>query len=140
MNERKSGALPAELHPIPLGKKPFNRIHVDGMGPSVKERISTIKVKDFFERFEAANTIITDRETCFTARIFQQICEKYGVKHTLNCSRHHKANGLVERLNKSILPSMHSSIYNDKQNDCNLNLKCLERGINCTVNKSSGFL
>lgn len=164
--KNRSGKSVGELHPIPPGNRPFEIVNADHLGPfvttprqnkyvlaiidnltkyvhivpvrNVSERITSKKVQDFFERFGAARRIITDRGTCFTAKGFQDMCQKFGVKHTLNSSRHPQANGLVERLNQTLLPSMRCAVSNEEQNDWDTKLKKIERDINSSVCKSTG--
>lgn len=166
LSKRKTGRIQGELHPIPPGKRPFDVVHADHLGPfvttprgnkyvlgmidnltkyvsivpvrDVTEKITSRKVEDFFERFGAPTRIITDRGTCFTAKRFQELCTKHGVHHTLNSSRHPQANGLIERMNQTLLPSMRSSLQTDEQNDWDLGLRKIERDLNCTIAKATG--
>ena len=67
------------------------------------------------------------------------MCETYGIKHTLNSSRHPQANGLIERLNQTILPALRAATVSDESNDWDVGLKKLERDINSTVSKATGI-
>ena len=164
--KRKSGKPEGELHPIPPGRRPFDVIHMDHLGPfstslrknkyvlgivdnltkfvyivavkDVSARITVNKVLEFIERFGAPGRIISDRRTCFTSQNFKEMCELYGVKHTLNSSRHPQANGLVERLNQTMLPALHAATRSEEENDWDIGLKKLERDINSTVSKAIG--
>ena len=164
--KRKSGKPEGELHPIPPGRRPFDIIHMDHLGPftttprknkyilgiidnltkfvyivavkDVSARITVNKVREFFDRFGAPGRVISDRGTCFTSKSFKELCELYGVKHTLNSSRHPQANGLVERLNQTMLPALRAAVESEEQNDWDVGLKQLERDINSTVCKATG--
>lgn len=118
-----------ELHSIPPVNRPFEIVHAIHIVRvrNIKERITSKKVQEFFERFVAARRIITDRGTSIMAKGFQDMCKKFGVKHTLNSSTHPQANGLVERLKQTLLPSMRCAVSNEAQNDWDLKLKKIER-------------
>lgn len=164
--KRKSGKLEGELHPIPPGRRPFDIIHMDHLGPfkttprqnkymfgiidnlakytyivpvrDVSTRVTVIKVKEFIDRFGAPGRIISDRGNCFTSQNFKSMCDSYGIKHTLNSSRHPQVNGLIERMNQTLLPAMRASTNSEEQNDWDVGLKKLERDINSTFSKSTG--
>ena len=69
--------------------------------------ITVKKVREFILRFGAPNRIISDRGTCFTAHSFRSLCTEFGIKHTLNSSRHSQANGLIERLNRTLFEALY---------------------------------
>ena len=136
--KRKPGKQAGELHPIPPGKRPFEIVNIDHLGPFVTsakgnkyilaaicnltkfvqlyavrdvKAIATVrKLREFVERFGAPKRFISDRGTAFTAKKFQEFCNETGIRHTLNSSRHPQANGQVERLNSTILPALITSI------------------------------
>ena len=70
--------------------------------------------------------------------MFQEFCLKYGIEHTLNSSRHPQANGLVERLNQTLLPAMKISSFKDDKNNWDRELPQIGRDINCTVSSPTG--
>ena len=94
--------------------------------------------EDFVCRFGAPGRIISDRGTSFTAHCFQAFSIKYGIKHTLNSSRHPQANGLIERLNRTLLSALKTSVVNANANHWDRNLKQIERDINATVSSATG--
>ncbi|KAK9712135.1 Integrase core domain [Popillia japonica] len=60
------------------------------------ESVVTVKkIEVFIQRFGAPESVVTDRGTCFTSKKFENFCKEYGIRHTLNSSRHPQANGLV---------------------------------------------
>lgn len=104
----------------------------------VSARVTSKRVHEFVEKFGAPNRMITDRGTSFTSQSFKDLCEKFGIKHTLNSSRHPQANGLIERMNQTILPAMRSATVSEEQNDWDKGLAKLERDVNATVSKTTG--
>ncbi|KRT84965.1 hypothetical protein AMK59_1319 [Oryctes borbonicus] len=92
----------------------------------------------FIERFGAPGRIISDRGTSFTSRSFENMCSRHGIRHTLNSSRHPQANGLVERLNATLVPMMQTAIEDSEGKDWDRHLKKIERDINTTINKTTG--
>lgn len=165
LSKNSSGKQPGYLNPIPPGNRPFEIVHMDHLGPFVTtskgnkyvfaiidnltkfvqldavkstKTVHTLKkLEQFLNRFGAPFRVITDRGTSFTSAEFQKFCNKHGLKHTLNSSRHPQANGLVERLNRTILPMMQSSIENLDGSDWDKHIKKLERDINTTINKTT---
>ena len=149
------------LNPIPAGKRPFEIVHVDHLGPfvpterknkyvfglidnltkyayirpvkDVKTNTTVKMMEEFILTFGAPKRIVSDRGTSFTSQNFQALCKKYQIKHTSNSSRHPQANGLIERLNQAILPLMKCSVGEDEVENWDLNLRKIERDLNSTV-------
>lgn len=164
--KRKHGKQAGELHPIPAGKRPFEIVHIDHLGPIVtssrknkyilalncnltkfcqfyavkdtKSSTTVRKVEEFVHRFGAPNRIVTDRGTSFTAENFKHYCESHGIKLTLNSSRHAQANGQIQRLNQTILPALQSSITDTEGRYWDENVRKLERDLNTAVCKTTG--
>ncbi|KAL7303300.1 hypothetical protein TKK_0004491 [Trichogramma kaykai] len=92
MAKRKHGPGQGELHPIPPGCRPFEKVHIDHVGPF----------------------ITTPRN-----------------------NKHPQANGLVEKLNQTLLPIMKIET-NSEQNDWDVKLEKIARDINSTVSVATG--
>ncbi|KAF0707045.1 Transposon Ty3-I Gag-Pol polyprotein, partial [Aphis craccivora] len=131
MTKRPRGRQPGLLHPIPPGRRPFEVVHADHVGPFVTStegnRYILVLVDnltkyvclfpaadtstegvlyamdEFMNKFGLPRKLITDRGTCFTSRRFENYCESHGVTHILNSTRRPQANGQVERINSTIL-------------------------------------
>ena len=100
---------------------------------------TTVKCfEDFVLKFGAPGRIVSDRGTSFTAHCFQQYFVKYGIRHTLNSSRHPQANGLVECLNQILLSSLRTSIINSDEKHWDRNLKQIEHDVNVTISSATG--
>ena len=112
-----------ELHPIPPGRKPFDIVLVDHVGPfpsisrnnkfifglivnltkyvyivavkNVSAKVTVRKLEEYFDRFGAPGRIVSDHNTSFMSHVFQEFCVKHGIRHILNSTRHPQANGLI---------------------------------------------
>lgn len=162
--KKPSGKQPGLLHPIPRTPVPFHTVHVDHLGPFTKSsgRSYIFAIIDGFTKFvwlEAVATanargaisaltrlgqvfghpvrIVSDRGSAFTGRDFEQYCDKHGIKHVLNAVATPRANGQVERLNRTILASL-SAHVGEEQKGWDGYLPQVQLGINSTVCQGTG--
>lgn len=163
MHKRPAGKQPGFLHPIPPGKRPFQIVHVDHLGPfetstpknkylsalsdnltkyihlypcRTTDTAGVIRIlKRFCDDRDIPDRIITDRGTCFTSRGFYEFCRNREIAHTLNSTRHPQANGQMERANRTILPLL--SMSTDNQRRCDTKVKDVERMLNTAINKTT---
>lgn len=155
------------LHPIPKPNEPFRMIHVDHLGPFCKTKkgyvymlvitdsfskfviaectrtvnsIETIRVlKKTFALFGYPDRIVTDHGKAFTSRYFKKFaCDKQ-FKHTLNTIACPRANGQVERTNRTILNALRATDPSEAANNWSNCLPDVIWGINNTVNDTTGF-
>jgi hypothetical protein len=68
-------------------------------------------LKSIVCRFGVPSRIITDNETQFTSRLFQEYCEGIGTQLCFAFVAHPKSNGLVERANAEILRGLKTRTY-----------------------------
>ena len=165
-SKKISGRQKGELHPIPPGLRPFATIHADHVGPfpttrrgnkyvlviidnltkyvqlhAVKDTSAAITVKKLgilINQFGAPGRIVSDRGTAFTAKSFESFCEEQGIRHTLNSARHPQANGLVERVNRTLIPAMITAVNGENQHDWDQHIKNIEWDFNSSINKTTG--
>jgi len=163
VHKRPSGKRPGLLHPIPPGKRPFQVIHIDHLGPfetstsnnkyllvvadnltkyvhlypcGTTDAAGVIRIlKRFCDERGIPNRIITDRGTCFTSRALYQFCLDREIAHTLNSTRHPQANGQVERANRTIIPLLSMSTSDQRRWDAKV--KDVERLLNTAANKTT---
>lgn len=163
VHKKPGGRKPGLLHPIPPGRRPFQVVHVDHLGPfetSVTKNRYLLVVADNLTKYihlypckttDAAGVVrrmdklcnergipervITDRGYCFTSRVFKEFCQSRGIQHILNSTRHPQANGQVERANRTILPLL--SISTENQQRWDAKIKDIERMLNTAVNKTT---
>lgn len=159
-----AGKQCGELHPIPLPKRPFIRIHLDHLGPfmtSARGNTHILVIMDAFTRFirlfavKNVKTVVTlrcldefvteyglpdvlisDRGTAFTSGKFEEFCTKNGIRHVLNSSRHPQGNGILERANRTITPVILTKMKSENKWD--EDLKKVQRDINNVINKTTG--
>lgn len=164
--KRKAGKKEGELHPIPPGRRPFEIIHSDHVGPfpttssknkyvlgfidnltkflvlfpvkTVSAKATVKRAQELIDKVEVPRRLITDRGTCFTSNLFQKFCFDHGIAHTLNSSAHPQANGLIERLNQTILPIMKIATQTEDNTDWDRYLKQIERDLNTSISKATG--
>lgn len=110
---------------------------------SVIEAVRNTKAKCTvlrLEKFGAPARIITDRGTCFTSQMFKTFAEKHEIKHILNSSRHPQANGLIERLNGTILPALRARLIvrTSEAHSWHTVLPGLQRDLHTSISKSTG--
>lgn len=154
------------LHSIPKNDIPFETVHIDHLGPFVKSSkgnvyllvlvdaftkfciikpLRTLKssptiraLEEIFTTFGYPKRLISDRGTSFTSDEFHRFCEKHHIRHILNAVASPRANGQVERYNRTILGSL--STYTDKLGETkwDTELGNIQWGLNNTLNKGTG--
>lgn len=163
-NKEPGGIRPGYLHPIEKVVIPFDTLHIDHLGPFVKSKrknqylivivdafikfvflkaVRTTKVQplvaflySIIENFGVPRRIITDRGSCFTSKAFRKYCEDLNVKHVLNGTATPRANGQVERYNRTILSCLSATTDNEEKWD--LNVSKIRWGMNSTTNSATG--
>lgn len=162
--KKPSGRQPGLLHPIPKSTIPFHTLHVDHLGPFCRDGGKTyvLAIVDastkyiWLEAVANANTqgtlnalerliktfgyptrIISDQGSAFTSRKFEGFCETHGIKHVLNAVASPRANGQVERFNRTILNSL-VAVVGDDQKGWVKHLPKVQLGLNSTVCKGTG--
>lgn len=129
---RKAGKQEGHLHPLLKGDIPLHTYHVDHLGPleSTSKKYNHILVvidgltkfiwlyptksttsQEVIQKLELQRQvfgipafIISDRGTAFPSREFSDYCDEKGIKHALITTGLPRANGQVERLNRTIIP------------------------------------
>lgn len=158
-----SGAKEGLLHPIPKVEIPFHTLHADHLGPfprskrgntyilvivdaftkyvsltpvrSTKSKESIKAFKTLFSYFGSPNRLITDRGTSFTSKKFKSFIQSVGSKHILNSVATPRANGQVERYNRTILASLGSMTHGKGNNTWDEQLPDVQLGINSTIHE-----
>jgi len=140
MSKKPRRKQPGPLHPIPVGRRPFDTVHMDHIGPfettptenkyilvivdNLTKFTCLFAAKDtstnrttLVQMFGLPNRLVTDRGTCFTARRFDKFCEEKGVHHTLTSTRRPPANGQVERINSIVLSMLVAHVTKEDEWD-----------------------
>nr|CAD2204781.1 unnamed protein product [Meloidogyne enterolobii] len=120
-----------EICPIEPASRPFERIHIDLLGPIQKSiyghkyifvgvdsfskwaialpirnqtesTISDIFMKEIICRFGIPSKIVTDQGTQFMSATFQDLANTLKFRHQPTTAYHQSANGMVERFNRTL--------------------------------------
>lgn len=100
---------------------------------------STIAVlRDYFGTFGLPKRLISDRGTSFTSSKFKNFLTEIGVHHIKNAVASPRANGQVERYNRTILDSLASQNHGKDEKLWDDRLLQVQWGLNNTLNKGTG--
>lgn len=132
LTERKQGKKEGFLHAIDKGELPLDTYHVDHLGPmvsTVKQYKYLLVVVDAFTKFtwiyptKTTNAkevigklrlqqevfgnprrIVSDKGAVFTSEDFKSFCVEENIRFVKTTTGMPRANGQVERINRSIIP------------------------------------
>lgn len=159
------GRREGQLHPIEKLSIPFHTIHIDHLGPFIKSKsgntyllvlvdgftkfvnakpvkntksATTIKVlKEHMAYFGVPTRLISDKGSCFTSKLFKDFVTSYGMKHIINAVATPRANGQVERFNRTILDALSTSSHGENDKTWDEYIPDIQVGINTTVHKTT---
>lgn len=160
----KPGAKEGLMHPIEKNPVPFDTIHLDHLGLFVRSTLQNeyvivlvdgftkyVVVKavrntktspviqmlnEVFGIFGKPRRIITDRGTSYTSREFENFCTQLGVIHVKVAVGTPRANGQVERANRSVLDAIKCMVKDDGKN-WDKQLRMVQWGMNAMVNATT---
>lgn len=161
--KRPRGKQPGLLHPIAVGKRPFDTVHLDHVGPfittssrykfvmtlvdnftkyvifyavagtSSEETLSC--VKKFVSTYGLPRRLISDRGTCFTSHRFEEFCSSQGIRHILTSTRHPQVNGKVKGTHSVLMAALMTCTEEGKEWDAVLSE--VQNAINSSESKVS---
>lgn len=165
-NKVPGGPKEGMLHPIPKPNKPFEVLHADHCGPfpqskkgnnyilavidaftkyiyikpvkNCKSKTTINIFEEYFSLFGVPRQLITDRGTSFTSREFSVFIKEKGIKHTLNAVATPRANGQIERYNRSIVDALTAMNNGRPDNEWDTMIPKVQWGLNNTLNKATG--
>lgn len=165
-NKLPAGKKQGYMHPITKVSTPFHTIHIDHVGPFVtskkknthilviidayskfivlkavrntKSKTSISVLQEYYGIFGLPNRLISDRGSSFTSAKFKSFMNDIGVKHILNAVASPRANGQVERYNRTILDSLAAQNHGNDERLWDEKLLQVQWGLNNTVNKGTG--
>lgn len=163
---KSSGIKRPPLHPIPKGDAPFDTLHVDHVGPfikstkgnthllviidayskfiilkpvrSTKTSIVVDKLREYFSIFGIPKRLVSDRGSCFTSNKFKDYMAQLGVRHVLNAVATPRANGQVERYNRTLLEALTAKCATADEKKWDAYVPDVQLGLNTTLNKGIG--
>lgn len=152
---------PLQSFPVPAGR--FHQIHIDIVGPlppsngftyiltavdrysrwpeaypmqdMLTETIASTLVREHFSRFGIPNVITTDRGRQFESRLFAELCKFVGTERIRTTSYHPQANGMVERLHRTLKAAFIAK-ENEKWSD---ELPIILLGLRVTIKDDLGY-
>lgn len=161
-----AGKRAGTLHPIEKVDRPFHTIHIDHLGPFVQSRkknsyllviidaftkfivlvpvkntksiISIKAIKNYFHLFGVPKRLVSDRGTSFTSKKFKDYLDSLGIKHVKNAVATPRANGQVERYNRTILSALTAANHDKPENIWDECVTEIQWGLNNTLNKGTG--
>ena len=89
-------------------------------------------------RYGMVEKILTDQGVNFESNLFKQLCALIGTKKLRTSTYHAMANGITERLNKNIKPSL-AKFVNDQHDDWDLFLPMAMSAYNTSYHSSIGM-
>lgn len=132
LGNKKAGKQEGFLNPLIKNDSPLHTYHMDHLGPldstnknynhilavidsftkfiwlyptkstTSKEVVAKMKLQS--QVFGNPSCIITDRGTAFSSAEFQEYCTTEGIKHLMITTGLPRANGQIERINRTIIP------------------------------------
>lgn len=164
--ERKHGRQEGFLNPIAKGEVPLDTYHIDHLGPlpSTKKNYrhifvvidgfskfvwlyttkttSTSEVLDKLRKqaliFGNPRRIISDRGTAFISNDFSEYCASENIEHVLITTGVPRANGQVERVNRTII-SLLTKLSDPKPDEWYRYLGRAQQYMNATMHRSLGI-
>lgn len=159
------GKREGELHTIEKVSVPFHTVHADHLGPFVKSKrgncyllvlvdgftkfvnIAPVKntksttsvrvLKEHVKYFGVPTRLITDKGTSFTSKTFQDYVKYVGTKHIINAVATPRANGQVERFNRTILNALATMSHGGDDRSWDDHITDIQVGINTTQHKTT---
>ena len=160
-------ALRAALVPMAAGF-PFERIAMDIVGPLPKtlrnnryllviidyytrwpeafalehqdaHSVAIKLISDVIARYGAPYIIHTDQGTNFESKLVSELCKLYDIKKTRTTPYHPQSDGLVERLNRTLIDTI-ALIAQDAQETWDLRIGPALMAIRTSVQSTTGFL
>lgn len=165
-NKVPAGPKEGMLHPIPKPDKPFDTLHADHCGPfplskkgnsyilaiidsfskfiyikavkNCKTKTTIAVFEEYFSLLGVPRRLITDRGTSFTSHAFGTFVKDNGITHILNAVATPRANGQIERYNRTIVDAITASNHGRADNEWDTVIPKVQWGLNNTLNKGIG--
>ncbi len=161
----------APLQPVPTTSYPFQKCSIDAVGPFLTSKHGNkflLVITDYFTRYPEAypvkdiqsstvasvlidfisrhglmDTLYSDRGSNFISQAMMEVCEKMGIKKRHTVSYNPQANGVVERLNKTLVDSLSHLVTESQEDWCEqvpLALLAFRTAYHRTIQNSPAFL
>lgn len=155
------------LHSLPIPTRPWGSIGMDFVGPFPRSKafdylwvvicrltsmvhvipvkttttateLAYLYVKEIVRLHGLSDTIVSDRDSKFTSRFWQEVHRILGTKLLMSTAFHPQTDGATERANKSIGQILRTMV-NPDQTDWVDKIPLVEFAINSNISSSTGF-
>lgn len=99
--------------------------------------LADVLVKEFIGRFGVPLELHSDQGRNFESKLFQEVCQKLGIRKTRTTTLHPQSDGMVERMNRTLIRHL-SKVVSDHQQDWDEHLPLFLMAYRSAVNESSG--
>lgn len=103
---------------------------------STKTKLVIDFLKEIYGYYGHPHTIITDQGSAFTSKQFGEYCKENNIKHVRTAVATPRANGQVERLNRTIKSALLAATSDENRWDDHI--RQIQISINTTVSKTTG--
>ena len=100
------------------------------------QEFAQIFMREIFRLHGLPQSIVTDRDTCFTSEFFKQVCKLLGVRQCMSTAYHPESDGQTERANRT-LEDMLRHFVSPAQDDWDVQLSCCEFAVNNAWNHAT---
>uniref|UniRef100_T1JDG8 Integrase catalytic domain-containing protein n=1 Tax=Strigamia maritima TaxID=126957 RepID=T1JDG8_STRMM len=165
MHKEPGGRKPGKLNIITREKVPWHIVHLDHVGPFTKSghglrhilvatcnfskftilaavkstgAVETCrKVRAMCTRLWVPTRFISDRGTAFTNTTFADLCAELGVHHVLTSTENLRANGQVERMNRTIISMLAGLTQKEDGSDWSKYLEQVKTALNSRMSQTT---
>lgn len=165
---KTSNQMPAGLlHSLPIPTRPWSSIAMDFLGPFPRSKdydylwvvicrltvqvhlipvttkvtaseLAWLYVKEIVRLHGVADSIVSDRDSKFTSKFWQETHRLLGTRLLMSTAFHPQTDGVTERANRSIAQILRGMVRPD-QSDWVAKLPIVEFALNSTVSSTTGF-
>ncbi|UYV67921.1 hypothetical protein LAZ67_5002505 [Cordylochernes scorpioides] len=132
----KNGEEVRALYVIPKSKRPFSIVHMDHVGPfvgSTRGNQELLVIVDNLTRFVRLSPV-RNTSTQNVLEVMKSFVNDFGLPDKIISDR---GNGMVERVNRTVLSTIAIGIEDPRRKDWDLKIKEVERDLNNAVNKTT---
>ena len=135
--KRKGGKQEGWLHPLKNGTTPFDTYHIDPLDPLASRHRSHRQVEEAIHNFGNPRRSISDRRTAFMSEDFATYCKAERIEHHLKTTGVPRANGQVERINRTVIPML-TKLTAPKAIKWFKHVECVQQFLNSILHRSLG--
>ena len=101
--------------------------------------VAKVLVNEFVSRFGVPTRIHSDQGGCFVGEVLNKTCELLGIERSRISSFHPMGNGMVERMNRTLLAMLSKYLETGEHDKWDEHLPLLMLGYRSQVHRSLGF-